>query len=187
MAHAASCVTGIDLHFTLDPVKLKKTPPASRWRGKGRPQGVIGLEGGDLHHNGTHWLLLLISRKDRVPNRNMRTIRRLCAAGPADSILTGSRYLTRTSPTSPAGSPLVLIRQTRIGLVDPSSDHATICYAPWRTGKANAHVNEEHVVERRAEDQPPTVVVIDDDPGVRDSLGKLLGACLLYTSPSPRD
>jgi FixJ family two-component response regulator len=52
----------------------------------------------------------------------------------------------------------------------------TICYAPWRTGKANAHVNEEHVVERRAEDQPPTVVVIDDDPGVRDSLGKLLGA-----------
>jgi FixJ family two-component response regulator len=36
-------------------------------------------------------------------------------------------------------------------------------------GKANAHVNEEHVVE-----QPPTVMVIDDDPGVRDSLGKLL-------------
>jgi hypothetical protein len=56
---------------------------------------VIGLEGGDLHHNGTHWRSLLISRKDRVPNRNMRTIRRLCAAGSADSILTGSRYLTR--------------------------------------------------------------------------------------------
>ena len=36
-------------------------------------------------------------------------------------------------------------------------------------GGANAHVNEEHVVE-----QPPTVIVIDDDPGVRDSLGKLL-------------
>src|SRR5258708_17309239 len=36
-------------------------------------------------------------------------------------------------------------------------------------GKADAHVNEEHVVE-----QPPTVMVIDDDPGVRDSLGKLL-------------
>src|SRR5258708_6046490 len=36
-------------------------------------------------------------------------------------------------------------------------------------GNANAHVNEEHVVE-----QPPTVMVIDDDPGVRDSLGKLL-------------
>ena len=71
---------------------------------------------------------------------------------------------------------MVLIRRSRIGLVDPSSDHATICYARWRTGKANAHVSEEHVVERRAEDQPPTVVVIDDDPGVRDSLGKLLGA-----------
>jgi FixJ family two-component response regulator len=36
-------------------------------------------------------------------------------------------------------------------------------------GNANAHVSEEHVVE-----QPPTVMVIDDDPGVRDSLGKLL-------------
>jgi FixJ family two-component response regulator len=35
--------------------------------------------------------------------------------------------------------------------------------------KPNAHVNEEHVVE-----QPPIVMVIDDDPGVRDSLGKLL-------------
>ena len=53
---------------------------------------------------------------------------------------------------------MVLIRRSRIGLVDPSSDHATICYARWRTGKANAHVNEEHVVERRAEDQPPTEV-----------------------------
>jgi FixJ family two-component response regulator len=135
---------------------------------------VIGLEGGDLHHNGTHWRSLLISRKDRVPNRNMRTIRRLCAAGSADSILAGSRYLTRNS--SPASSPMVSIRRSRIGLVDPSSDHATICYARWPTGKANAHVNEEHVVERRAQDQPPTVVVIDDDPGVRDSLGKLLGA-----------
>jgi FixJ family two-component response regulator len=30
------------------------------------------------------------------------------------------------------------------------------------------------VVEQRAENQPPTVIVIDDDPGVRDSLGKLL-------------
>ena len=56
---------------------------------------MIGLEGGDFHHNGTHWRSLLISRKDRVPNRNMRTIRRLCAAASADSILAGSRYLTR--------------------------------------------------------------------------------------------
>ena len=30
------------------------------------------------------------------------------------------------------------------------------------------------MVEQQAKDQPPTVVVIDDDPGVRDSLGKLL-------------
>src|SRR5258706_12498465 len=36
-------------------------------------------------------------------------------------------------------------------------------------GKANAHVNGEHVVE-----QTPPVMVIDDDPGVPDSLGKLL-------------
>ena len=107
----------------------------------------------------------------------MRTIRRLCAAGLLGSILAGSWRLTQEPRrASPAGSPMVSIRRSRIGLVDPSSDHAIICYAPWRTGKANAHVNEEHVVERRAEDQPPTVVVIDDDPGVRDSLGKLLGA-----------
>jgi hypothetical protein len=56
---------------------------------------VIGLEGGDLHHNGTHWRLLLISRKDRISNRNMRTIRRLCAAGMLGATLAGSRYLTR--------------------------------------------------------------------------------------------
>ena len=30
------------------------------------------------------------------------------------------------------------------------------------------------MVEQGAKDQPPTVIVIDDDPGVRDSLGKLL-------------
>ena len=30
------------------------------------------------------------------------------------------------------------------------------------------------MVEQQAEDQPPTVMVVDDDPGVRDSLGKLL-------------
>jgi hypothetical protein len=41
---------------------------------------VIGLEGGELHHNGTHWRSLLILRKDRVPNRSVRTIQRLCAA-----------------------------------------------------------------------------------------------------------
>jgi FixJ family two-component response regulator len=40
--------------------------------------------------------------------------------------------------------------------------------------KLNAHVDEKHVVEQQAKEQPPTVMVIDDDPGVRDSLGKLL-------------
>jgi FixJ family two-component response regulator len=59
-------------------------------------------------------------------------------------------------------------------LVAPSIAHAIICYALCRAGKANAHVNGEDVVEQQAKDQPPTVVVIDDDPGVRDSLGKLL-------------
>jgi hypothetical protein len=56
---------------------------------------VIGLEGGELHHNGTHWRSLLIQRKDRPPNRSVRTIRRLCAASLAGSILAGSWYLTR--------------------------------------------------------------------------------------------
>ena len=55
---------------------------------------MIGLEGGDLHHNGTHWLLLLISRKDRVPNSNMRTIRRLCAASLVGATLASSWRLT---------------------------------------------------------------------------------------------
>jgi FixJ family two-component response regulator len=40
--------------------------------------------------------------------------------------------------------------------------------------KPNAHADRERVVELRAKDQPPTVMVIDDDPGVRDSLGSLL-------------
>ena len=37
-----------------------------------------------------------------------------------------------------------------------------------------AHVSEEHVVEQKAKDQSPTVIVIDDDPGIRESLGRLL-------------
>ena len=52
--------------------------------------GVIGLEGGELQHNGTHWRSLLIQRKDRVPNRNVRTIRRLCAASLVGSTLAAS-------------------------------------------------------------------------------------------------
>src|SRR4030088_3225317 len=61
---------------------------------------------------------------------------------------------------------MAAIRQSRIGLVIPTIAYAIISLC---SGEANAHVNEEHVVE-----QPPTVMVIDDDPGVRDSLGKLL-------------
>jgi FixJ family two-component response regulator len=36
------------------------------------------------------------------------------------------------------------------------------------------HVDEKRVVEQRVKDQPPTVVVIDDDQGMRNSLGQLL-------------
>lgn len=38
------------------------------------------------------------------------------------------------------------------------------------------------MVEQHAKDQPPTVIVIDDDPGVRDSLGKLLQSAGLRIS-----
>jgi hypothetical protein len=56
VVHGASCVTDIDLHVTLAPVSSQKAPPA--WtvlEGQGRPQGVIGFEGGEFHHNGAHW------------------------------------------------------------------------------------------------------------------------------------
>jgi hypothetical protein len=94
VVHGASCVTGIDLHFTLAPVSSKEPFQLRAGGARERPQGVIGLEGGEPHHNGTHWRLLLIQRKDRVPNRNVRTIRRLCAASLLGSILAGSWRLT---------------------------------------------------------------------------------------------
>jgi hypothetical protein len=56
---------------------------------------MIGLEGGELHHNGTHWRSLLIERKVRVPNGSVRTIRRLCAASLVGSTLVGSWRLTQ--------------------------------------------------------------------------------------------
>ena len=56
---------------------------------------MIGLEGGELHHNGTHWRSLLILRKDRVPNRSVRTIQRLCAASLVGSTLVGGWRLTQ--------------------------------------------------------------------------------------------
>jgi len=34
--------------------------------------------------------------------------------------------------------------------------------------------NRPHVVEQRTKNQPPTVIVIDDDPGIQESLGRLL-------------
>ena len=74
-------MTGIDIHITLVSLLRSKEPlQLGPLEGQGRPQGVIGLEGGELHHNGTHWRSLLILRKDRVPNRSVRTIQRLCAA-----------------------------------------------------------------------------------------------------------
>jgi hypothetical protein len=86
MVHETSCVTGINLHVTLAPVSSQKVTPASTvLEGQERPQGVIGLGAGELHHNGTHWRLLLISRKDRVPNWNVRAIQRLrCQLGRFD-------------------------------------------------------------------------------------------------------
>ena len=47
VVHGASCITGIDLHITLAPVSSQEPLQLGpRWRGKGRPQGVIGLGGG---------------------------------------------------------------------------------------------------------------------------------------------
>jgi hypothetical protein len=74
---------------------------------------VIGLEGGELHHSGTHWRSLLIQRKDRGPNRNVRTIRRLCAARLVRSTLVGGWRLTQnTGRLQPASSPMPAIRRS---------------------------------------------------------------------------
>ena len=35
-------------------------------------------------------------------------------------------------------------------------------------------LNRPHVVEQRTKSQPPTVIVIDDDPGIQEALGRLL-------------
>ena len=53
MVHGASCVTGIDVHITLVSLLRSKEPlQLGPLEGQGRPQGVIGLEGGERHHNG---------------------------------------------------------------------------------------------------------------------------------------
>jgi len=174
VVHVASRVTGIDLHIT--PARVSsKSPSSLELEGQVRPQGVIGLEGGELHHNGTHWRSLLIKWKDRVPNGNVRTIRRLRTASLAGSTLVGGRRPTQN--LADFNRPVRRWQRSveaELGWSSPLSPTRQSRYAPWRTGKANAHVDEEHVVEQRAKDQPPTVMVIDDDPGVRDSLGKLL-------------
>src|SRR5260370_41776729 len=80
------------------PSPCTRTPPAwTALEGQARPQGVIGLEGGELHHNGTHWRSLLIQRKDRVPNGNVRTIRRLCAASLVGSTTPFSTFVSCTN------------------------------------------------------------------------------------------
>jgi hypothetical protein len=57
----STCVTGIDLDIILTPLYSKKPLQlGSRWRGKGEATGMIGLKGGELHHNGTLWRSLLI-------------------------------------------------------------------------------------------------------------------------------
>lgn len=80
---------------------------------------MIGLEGGELHHNATHWRSLLIYRKDRVPNRNVRTIQTLrCQRSRFDF----GRLLAPDAEhgrLQPASSPMTAIRRSRIGLVAP--------------------------------------------------------------------
>src|SRR5258705_6583447 len=117
---------------------LTRAPPVSTaLEGQGRPQRVIGLEGGELHHNGTHWRSLLIWWKDRVPNRNVRTIRRLCAASLVGSYLVSS-WLPDADPgrLQLATSLMAAIRRSRIGLVTPSIAHAIIALcsiADWQS------------------------------------------------------
>ena len=75
----------------------------------------------------------------------------------------------------PASSPMAVTRRSRVGLVVPSIAHGSnLAMLHGELAKLMRMSMREHVVEQRANDQPPTVMVIDDDPGVRDSLGKLL-------------
>lgn len=87
------------------PLSAQKSPlqAGPRWRGKWRPQGGIGLGGGELHLNGTHWSSLLIQRKDRVPNGNVCTIQRLCAASLDRFDVGGQWALTLNPRPTPTG------------------------------------------------------------------------------------
>ena len=86
-----------------------------------KPQGVIGLEGGELHHNGTHWRSLLIQRKVRVSN-GVFPLYKGCAASLVGSTLVGSWLPADFNRPKPIDT----IRRNRIGLVVPSIAHAII-------------------------------------------------------------
>jgi hypothetical protein len=87
---------------------------------------VIGLGGGELDHIGTHWRSILIQRKARVPNKNVPTIRRLCADSLVGSTLVGSWRLTQnTGRLQPAGWPISAVGAELV-LVVPSIAHAII-------------------------------------------------------------
>src|SRR5712672_4111830 len=65
-------------------------------------------------------------------------------------------------------------RRSRLGWLSLYRPRDNLAMLHGEMAKLMRMSMREHVVEQRANDQPPTVMVIDDDPGVRDSLGKLL-------------
>jgi hypothetical protein len=71
VVHGASCVTGIDLHITLTPVSSQEPLQLDRAGGQRRPQGVIGLEGGEFHRNGTP-LALTIDLAEASSTKRLR-------------------------------------------------------------------------------------------------------------------
>ena len=87
---------------------------------------MIGLEGGEPDHNGTHWHSQLIRRKGRLPNRSVRTIQRLgCQFSRADFggqlASNAEHWPTLTGLFAKGCDP-----RNRIGLVFPSIAHAII-------------------------------------------------------------
>jgi hypothetical protein len=119
VVHGASCVTGIDLHITLAPVSSQEPLQLDCAGGAREAAGSDRPRGGELHHNATHWRSPLIERKDRVPNRNVRTIQTLrCQRSRLDF----GRLLAPDAEhgrLQPASSPMAAIRRSRIGLVVP--------------------------------------------------------------------
>jgi hypothetical protein len=64
---------------------------------------MIGLEGGELHHTGSHWRSLLICRKDRVSNR-MYALYESCGLR-LQSVISPIAAIPRIAPVIP-GHPL---------------------------------------------------------------------------------